>query len=143
MDPTKQPRFGNDFLLKGTCFRHTFSLRVHVFNAFLVPHPANQPANQPASRPSRMCSPVGWAGNVSESVRFRIKINTILAGNYFGISPVPSLPNLGPRPPRICIADLASTIIGPDINAKCTDVKFLIQHPPQIQHPPPIQHPPS
>ena len=40
----------------------------------------------------------------------------------------PELPNLGPRPPRICITDLASTIIGPDINAKCTDVKFLI-HP--------------
>ena len=34
-----------------------------------------------------MCSPVGWAGNVSESVRFRIKINTILAEDHFGISP--------------------------------------------------------
>ena len=37
----------------------------------------------------------------------------------------PELPNLGPRPPRICVTDLASTIIGPDINAKCTDAKKL------------------
>ena len=33
--------------------------------------------------------------------------------------------NLGPRPPRICVRDLASTIIGPDINAKCIDAKKL------------------
>ena len=52
--------------------------------------PASQPANQPASRPASMCSPVGWAGNVSESVRFRIKINTTLAEDHFGISPVPN-----------------------------------------------------
>ena len=38
-----------------------------------------------------MCSPVGWAGKVSESVRFRIKINTILAEDHFGISPESSL----------------------------------------------------
>ena len=31
-----------------------------------------------------MCSPVGWAGNVSESICFRIKINTILAEDHFG-----------------------------------------------------------
>ena len=30
-----------------------------------------------------MCSPVGWAGNVFESVCFRIKINTILAEDHF------------------------------------------------------------
>ena len=33
-----------------------------------------------------MCSPIGWAGKVSESVRFRTKINTILADDHFGIS---------------------------------------------------------
>ena len=47
--------------------------------------------------------------------------------------------NLGPRPARVCVTDLASTIIGPDIKEKCADVKFLIQHPLPIQHPPPIK----
>ena len=35
-----------------------------------------------------MCPPVGWAGKVSESVRFRIKINTIWVSDHFGISGV-------------------------------------------------------
>ena len=42
---------------------------------------------QPTSRLAGMCSPVGCAGNVSESERFRIKINTILADDYLGSSP--------------------------------------------------------
>ena len=33
-----------------------------------------------------MCPPLGLARNVSESERFRTKINTILADDHFGIS---------------------------------------------------------
>ena len=42
-----------------------------------------------------MCSLVGWAGNVSESVRFRIKINTILAEDHFGVFPEPGMRGIG------------------------------------------------
>ena len=52
--PTKQPRFGNDFLLQGTYFGRIFVLRVCVFDAFSCPKRiagiplTNQPAGQPA-----------------------------------------------------------------------------------------------
>ena len=87
LNPTKQPRFGNDFLPKGTRFRRTFVLRVRVFDACLCPkHIAgirrtSQPAGQPACAP-----PVGCAGEVPESACFRIKINTVLVGDHLGIS---------------------------------------------------------
>ena len=42
--------------------------------------------SQPASQPASMCPPVGWAGKVSESVRFRTKINTIWVSDHFRIS---------------------------------------------------------
>ena len=38
-----------------------------------------QATGQPASQPACLCVPVGWAGNVSESIRFRTKSNTLLA----------------------------------------------------------------
>ena len=42
-----------DFLLKGTRFRRTFVLRVHVFGAFWWPasQPASLPPSQPAGQP--------------------------------------------------------------------------------------------
>ena len=42
-----------------------------------------------------MCSLVGWAGNLSESVRFRIKINTILADAHFRVFPEPGMRGTG------------------------------------------------
>ena len=45
-----------------------------------------QATGQPASQPASLCVPVGWAGNVSESIRFRTKSNTILVDDHFGIS---------------------------------------------------------
>ena len=59
--------------------------------------PASQLANQPASRPAIMCSSVGWATNVSESLRFRIKINTILAEDHFGFFPEPGMLGTVPK----------------------------------------------
>ena len=69
-----------DFFAKGTRFYR-----------ILAPQPASLLACHPTTqRASQHVLPVGWAGNVSESVRFRIKINTILAEVYFWISRVPS-----------------------------------------------------
>ena len=45
-----------------------------------------QATGQPASQPASLCVPVGWAGNVSESKRFRTKSNTILVDDHLGIS---------------------------------------------------------
>ena len=61
--PQKLEGLGVDFLLKGTHFRRTFVLRVHVFDAFWCPKriAGSRPANQPASWPASMCHPVGWA----------------------------------------------------------------------------------
>ena len=63
-------QFDVDFLLKGTIFEGTFVLRVRFFNAFWCPRctAGSQPADQLASWPTSMCHPVGWAGNVLESV---------------------------------------------------------------------------
>ena len=55
-------------------------LRVRVFDAFWCP-------KQPASQPASVCSLEGWVRNVSESERFRDKINTILVDDHFGNSP--------------------------------------------------------
>ena len=70
----------------------TFCLRVRMFgalsfqgyvlfNACSCPRctAVSQPANRPASWPAIMRHPVGWAGNVLESVCLRNKTNTILA----------------------------------------------------------------
>ena len=57
--------------------------------------PPNRAAGQPACAP-----PVGWAGKVSESVRFRIKINKIPANDHLVGSPKPNQPASQPASQR-------------------------------------------
>ena len=64
---TRHPtRFEIDFLLKGTHFRHTFVLRVRVFDDFGVPdallatgQPTSQPVGQPTCRMGKKCARIG------------------------------------------------------------------------------------
>ena len=58
-----------------------------------------------------MCLPVGWAGKVSESIRFRTKINTILADDHFGISA-----------PLLCCLGILETRVNRSARAVCLHV---------------------
>ena len=78
---------------EGYAFLTHFRAKGTRFWCILVAsQPTSQPATQPASRPASMSPPVGWAGKVTQSVRFRTKINTILADHHFRISLKPNQP---------------------------------------------------
>ena len=68
------------------CRRECTSILPADQGAPAASQPTTQLATQPSSRPASMCPPVGWAGKVSESVRFRTKINTIWVSDHFRIS---------------------------------------------------------
>ena len=92
---------------EGYAFLTHFRAKGTRFLCILVAsQPTSQPATQPASRPASMSPPVGWAGKVTKSVRFRTKINTSLADDHFRISPKPNQPSSQPS------SQPAKTIIG-------------------------------
>ena len=63
-----------------------------------LPHPPNQAARQP-----ECVFPVGWAGKVSESVRFGTKIDTIWVSDHFEISGIE-------HGPPACLATATSKV---------------------------------
>ena len=68
------------------CRRECTSILPADQGAPAASQPTTQLATQPSSRPASMCPPVGWTRKVSESVRFRTKINTIWVSDHFRIS---------------------------------------------------------
>ena len=61
------------------------------------------PSTQPSSPPTRMCLSVGWAGTLTESIRFGNKIDIILVSDHFEISGIE-------HGPPACLATATSKV---------------------------------